>query len=343
VVKEKMVQNSIKKYGTSSPNSVPEIKRKQQEACLQIYGYTTSMQHPAIKEKMIKNNIEKYGTKSPNSNSEIKRKQQESSLIKYGVSKPLQNKDIKEKMIKNNIEKYGVSNPKRKHYTNAKYWNDIEFWKRNFITNDNYFDYITCMDYFNCEQPATHTQIKKLGIKYTKTAATSLQEQAIIPYLESLGVPAVANERTIIPNQELDIWIPSLKLAIEWNGSYWHSYHETIGISSQQLDYDFCKYRHQRKALACLEAGIRLLQLYEDINLSNWKEQIDKFIAYDPDTVIDIYDLDSGCYPLGVDYKILEPESRMVHKTRALWNAGKIKIKENSNGKKSKCSKICIM
>jgi hypothetical protein len=70
-----------------------------------------------------------------------------------------------------------------------------------------------------------------------------------------------------------------------------------------------------------------LLQLYEDINLSNWEEQIDKFIVYDPDTAIDIYDLDSGCYPLGADYKILEPESRIVLKDRVLWTAGKLKSK----------------
>jgi hypothetical protein len=293
---------------------------------LSKYGIKNAASLQTIKELKIKNSRLNYNCDSPNTLESKILKTKKTCIDKYGTSCTAQRIEIKTIIMKNNV-KHNVDFSAQRHITNLKYWGNKNFWIDNFITNDNHFDYIKCMLYFNCKQPTVHNQIKKLGIKYTKTAATSLQEQAIIPYLESLGVSAVANERAIIPNQELDIWIPSLKLAIEWNGSYWHSYHETIGTGPKQLDYDFCKYRHQRKALACLEVGIRLLQLYEDMNLSNWKEQIDKFIVYDPDTGIDIYDLDSGCYPLNPDFETLEPESRMVLKNRTLWNAGKIKIK----------------
>jgi hypothetical protein len=289
------------------------INKKREETCLKRFGVPNQNQNPEVLIKRKKTVSEKP--------TETKRKSyilaKETYFQKTGYGHHFSNPNVR---IKKNNSNY-------KHYADFKHWDDKDFWINNFITESNNFDYIKCMNHFNCKQPAAHNQIKKLGIEYVKIGATSLQEQAIIPYLESLGVSAVANDRTIIPNQELDIWIPSLKLAIEWNGSYWHSYHETLGTSPQQLDYDFCKYRHQRKALACLEAGIRLLQLYEDINLSNWEEQIDKFIVYDPDTAIDIYDLDSGCYPLGADYKILEPESRIVLKDRVLWTAGKLKSK----------------
>jgi len=51
-------------------------------------------------------------------------------------------------------------------------------------------------------------------------------------YIESLGYDIVRNDRTQILNPltgcnlELDIWIPSLNKAIEYNGSYWHSLYE---------------------------------------------------------------------------------------------------------------------
>lgn len=52
-------------------------------------------------------------------------------------------------------------------------------------------------------------------------------------------------------NQELDFYIPEKKLAIEFNGSYWHS---------QKLKDS--KY-HQNKSLECLNAGIRLIHIFE--------------------------------------------------------------------------------
>jgi len=48
-------------------------------------------------------------------------------------------------------------------------------------------------------------------------------------YIESLGYSIIRNDRTQIINPltgynlELDIWIPSLNKAIEYNGIYWHS------------------------------------------------------------------------------------------------------------------------
>jgi len=59
------------------------------------------------------------------------------------------------------------------------------------------------------------------------------------------------NKRDIIPPYELDIYIPEKKLAIEFNGNYWHS-----SIRKERL-------YHQEKSLLCKEKGIRLIHIFE--------------------------------------------------------------------------------
>ena len=67
----------------------------------------------------------------------------------------------------------------------------------------------------------------------------------------------VRNDRTIIPPQELDIYLPDKKIAIEVNGDYWHS--------SYMKDSTY----HQRKTIACNDNGIRLIHIFE----YEWKDE----------------------------------------------------------------------
>ena len=77
-------------------------------------------------------------------------------------------------------------------------------------------------------------------------------EKAVGDFIESLGVQLNRNSRKIIPPKELDIYIPSHNLAIEFCGVYWHG--ENQG-----------KYRtyHKEKHTACREKGIQLLTIYD--------------------------------------------------------------------------------
>lgn len=62
---------------------------------------------------------------------------------------------------------------------------------------------------------------------------------------------AILNNRSIIPPYELDIYIPDKKVAIEFNGTYWHS------------DIYKDKRYHQNKTLECAKKGIRLIHIFE--------------------------------------------------------------------------------
>ena len=59
------------------------------------------------------------------------------------------------------------------------------------------------------------------------------------------------NIRNIIPPYELDVYIPELKLAFEFDGDYWHS--EIF----KPMDY------HQMKSDLCLKQGIQLIHVWE--------------------------------------------------------------------------------
>ena len=67
------------------------------------------------------------------------------------------------------------------------------------------------------------------------------------------GLETVVGDRTIIKPLELDIVIPELKIAIEYNGLYWHS---------EQAGKD--KGYHLNKLNLANKAGYRLIQIFED-------------------------------------------------------------------------------
>ena len=64
---------------------------------------------------------------------------------------------------------------------------------------------------------------------------------------------AIHRDKTIISPLELDIVIPSLRIAIEVNGLYWHS-----ELNGGDKDY------HLTKSRACEAAGYRLIHIFED-------------------------------------------------------------------------------
>lgn len=63
----------------------------------------------------------------------------------------------------------------------------------------------------------------------------------------------IRRDRSVLGNLELDIYIPKLKFAIEYNGLRWHS---------DEFNKD--KNYHLNKLLRCNEKGIRLIQVFED-------------------------------------------------------------------------------
>lgn len=88
-----------------------------------------------------------------------------------------------------------------------------------------------------------------------QSALVSKQEQSLVDFVCSLvGKSRVRTSvRDVIYPKELDIYVPSRGVAIEFNGTYWHS--EENG---KHKDYHFDKW------LACKDRGITLISVWED-------------------------------------------------------------------------------
>jgi uncharacterized Zn finger protein (UPF0148 family) len=98
--------------------------------------------------------------------------------------------------------------------------------------------------------------------------STSSAEIEIKEFLNSLNIEYVHSDWSIITPQELDFYIPSHNLAIEFNGIYWHS-----ELQGKGKDY------HLEKTQKCSEKGIKLLHIFE--NEWNSKKDIWKNIIKD--------------------------------------------------------------
>ncbi len=85
---------------------------------------------------------------------------------------------------------------------------------------------------------------------------TSKAEDEIANHILSLGenIEIIRNDRKILDGEyELDIYLPEYKLAIEYNGLYWHN-------ESHRKDKNY----HYNKYKACADKGIQLIQIWED-------------------------------------------------------------------------------
>lgn len=76
----------------------------------------------------------------------------------------------------------------------------------------------------------------------------------------------ITSSRDIIPPYELDIFLPDICLAVEYNGSYFHS-----DMAGKPEEY------HLVKSIRCRELGIRLIHIYE---FEDFEEQKNLLVSY---------------------------------------------------------------
>lgn len=191
-------------------------------------------------------------------------------LEKYGVENPMQNKEIKQKAINTCNLKYGGNSSTYINMTNMQDYNK-DFVIANFI-KDNKLNYSAFINHYNLSGSCIQTRLQYLGIPKTKSNYISSPEQEIKDFLTSLNISFVSNSRSIIQG-ELDIYIPDFKIAIEFNGIYFHSYGKS-NINPKQGDLLFQKSRHIDKTIQCEQQGIKLFHIFEN----EWNNSIKKEI-----------------------------------------------------------------
>ena len=103
-------------------------------------------------------------------------------------------------------------------------------------------------------------------LKCKNNLSISSYENEIADYIKSFySGELIKNDRTVLNGKELDIYIPEKRIAIEFNGDYWHS--------SEFKDQNY----HINKFLKCKENRILLVSIFK----SEWnskKEEIKEYL-----------------------------------------------------------------
>jgi len=121
-----------------------------------------------------------------------------------------------------------------------------------------YGDYINMTHKYNVTCPI-HGEFKQLPYDHLSghgcpkcSLLYNKSENEVKEYIKSLNFSIIENNRTLISPFELDIYIPSKKIAIEYDGLYWHS----------ELYKD--KNYHLNKTELAKSKGVKLIHIFED-------------------------------------------------------------------------------
>ena len=220
-------------------------------------------------KKMSETYYKKTGYKHQSQNPEVKIKKKNTSILNYGVDHPMKNKQIKLKIRNTCIKKYGVDNPLKKSsiYTKTiekknkyfkikllkilKYLN-LELLDEEYINNlyDHKWKCLKCGNIF--VHKWDYIQQGYQCQKCNKYINKSKREKSLYNFFKLLNIEIYDNDKNIISPYELDIYIPSKNIAIEFNGLYWHS------EKFKNKNY------HLNKTELCINKNIQLIHIFED-------------------------------------------------------------------------------
>jgi len=246
IIKNKRESTNIKKYGNVCSLQNKEVKEKAKKTIIEKYGVENPSQKKKIRKKQKETCLRKYGTEYPSQNDKIKEKRDKTFLEKYN-GHPLKNKEVVERMKKTNTNKFIPILNKQLEYLNIKLI-DKKYIDSHFKHN---WKCLNC----NIEFNQIWNEIQQ-GFTCPKCfprnkSNVEIELLEFIKSIESLEI--IENSREIIPPYELDIFIPSKNIAIEFDGLYWHS----------EKNIDDKNY-HLNKTELCQFQNIQLIHIFED-------------------------------------------------------------------------------
>lgn len=279
-------ENMLIKYGVKYTTQITKVKEKIKQTNLNKYGVDCLFKSKEFREKSLQVKREKYGNPS---NSE---KTKQTCLKKYGVESVNQLHEKIDKQMNTLKEHYGDIKTAYKIKTNKsketklKNWGDSTYHnkeqvketllnrEKEFEKNNNCTKYNKLIEQYGqgwkiLNIPIIYdgrfryienkyiSEIKNYSEKEHNLISVSHEEKELYNYIKSIIKTKIyRNRQDIISDSshkyELDIYIPKLKIAFEFNGIYWHS-----------TEYKQ-KYYHQIKTKLCYEKGIQLIHIWEN-------------------------------------------------------------------------------
>ena len=340
---QKQKQTCMKIYGKETPLLNIECKKKSIITCREKFNndmfagsklYKQKVLSPfnneEVRIKSIETKKKRYGDDFGKVIFEKHKKDiQNNNIQKYGVPYVLMNKDKFNETKQTMQQKYNADNyfssydclrrKNKRSYKKILSWH--EFVKPLF-TFDEYkglsqiytWQCVNCGNIFKSKIYFTglgeNRQIPRCQICFPNQA-TSIAEKELADFVKSIYHNEVlTNDRTLLKQYELDIVLPELKLAIQFNGIYWHSLKD--------------KNYHLNKTELCQQSGYRLIHIWQDdwINDKNAIMAKLKNIMEDNEIIED--NILDRCWYSTLQfqkYKKLPPELISRGKCK-IWNCG---------------------
>ena len=214
----------------------------------------------------IKNTSRKrYGVDHYSKTEEFTNRVTDTNNITFGAAYPTQSSLGKARMRQAFVDKYGVDNPAKVKTIRTK---QAETWIKNhyspeallFMTDDEIFktEIMTApvselASRYGISRYPIYSKVNELGL-VLPTFKTNYFEQSVVDYIKSTysSEDIIQSDWSVLTNRQLDIYLPKLNLAIECNGTYWHS--ESRGRG---------KGYHVQKTIDCSNQSIQLLHIWE--------------------------------------------------------------------------------
>ena len=277
-ITEKRRQTCLEKYGVDSISKLQSVSDKKSN--------TFKMRDDEAKAKTVlkikQTKFERYGDENYTN-------AQKQSLTRQSFSDE-HNQQINELRAKTVQQKYGVANVsqtdsvKQKISNRLQLANAVKFFNNCIVNNDLVEPLFDLEHYIEHSHDELMWRCKKCGKEFSSKKyhhyinsqiparcldcfplrqPKSVGEDEIVEFIKTFYHGEILkNTRSVIAPLELDIWIPELKLAIEYDGVYWHS--ENMGTD--------CNY-HLSKTERCENNGIQLIHIF-DVEWHNNKDMV---------------------------------------------------------------------
>jgi hypothetical protein len=283
---EKTIETCLNRYGVKNISQTKESRQKISDKV----GHGR-LKEEDVRKKKKETNLKKYGVDNPAKSDDIKEKTATTNLKLYGGIAPSCNTQVREKMRITNIKKFGEDSTlwpgaiaSRKKFIEYRdsildedlEWLDKEKFKGKYADKPIYYS-------FKCRKCGTqfeddfHSGWPICRKCHTSLAGISKEEKDLVSYIKSIySGKIIENDRKVI-GKELDIWLPELNIAIEYDGHFYHGYSKyTKEVLSK------FKKKLEEKRLLCRSKNIRLITI-DDYDYNNRPEVFNRFIS---DTIL---------------------------------------------------------
>lgn len=269
-VTTKKRQTNLKRYGVTHYNKTEESKKRHKKTNLERHGKEHFAQTDEFKKDFKRHCQETYHVDNVFQLKEIKEKSKQTTRENYGVDYYTQTEEFHKRYVNTCTEKFGVDNyMKTDEYKNKLFKKACRTYNKavkvlSFYTKDNTDRYAKCQ----CIKCGKEFEIRYLLLRarffanedictfcnpINRDNLISNEEKTLVNFIKSIYTGSIIeNDRKILNGKEIDIYLPELNLAFEFDGLYWHN--ETF------VENDY----HLNKTEECLKYGIRLIHIFED-------------------------------------------------------------------------------